>query len=732
MSVGSKSLLFPGLAARGVAYASSKECEQVAAADTQDVEASDEDSMPGTVTQQIDHKSHVAPQNFNGNKVSNQNTSGIDCLPHHLPNEGRQIFHAMNPRPLPQITREKPSPTCSYRQNHLIGRFCFYCRGMEMPWGDQHPIALDTSGEIIHVAPQGALLEGVKDLTAPYEITQLAVLIELRIQLQSPNTIPGFAEAIHMFPDLPDVARRISDLVKELRVLADGSEREQVPNWPNALHDLLREPTLSRDQYFERAIREWNLKTIHGSIPRVKAPAPAPIIPSFRLSTRGRRGFQVTLTREDAIKNEAKTHGKGDVEELTHYLNRNESRGAGYVQFTIDFVDWLRQGAHGTGRPAPQWGPHYVQQYHSAAADPADPRYPPPATVHESSVKNPPFCGQLNFFPRRNSEPNTTPRCSEELSDVEVYDSNDGEDYEEPSFRKLPEVKKNTPCRPGVEWQFIEGSDLENAELGKPDPSKFYLTRVNVHDPSEIDVRQFSGIAGFDWNDPSDIKALNKSRAQNRHRVQGKIAETRIPWTKMEKDCLLEEVQEAVNSGLDRHTIDWDEIAARLQERFDRVLQKKGAKLAPGIDRQPVDGKKDRTLKTSRVDRIGYNRSGSATETQALKYPDILQIINQATGIGGKGGRGLLRGPRRSLAQMRDGVKDEEDDRPTKKTKGISRRFTTSPPPRELKKHDDDDDDDENERPSHQPKKQLAMPSAFDSRFTKNKAKQFDANSGKE
>ncbi|KAG4028859.1 hypothetical protein MFRU_019g01450 [Monilinia fructicola] len=732
MSDHPKSPLFPGLAAISAAPASSEKVEPISAAHTKDEEVSAKSNVSETITQKVERSYGNISQTIPGTRPDSKNTSGTRSLPRLLPKKPRNSFIVTKHAPPygPQITREKPSLTCSYRQNHLIGRLCFFCRGIEMPWGDEHPIALDTGGEEIHTAPQGALLEGVQDLTSPYEITQLAVLIELRTQLQNPSTIPGFLEALRSFQGLHDVARRISDLVRELEVLADDGEREQVPNWSNALHDLLKEPTLTRDQYFGRATQKWNLKPIKGRISQAKAPAP--VTPFFRLSTRRNRGPKVTLTREDAIKNDAKVHGEADVEELTHYLDRNESRGPGYVQFTLDFVDWLRKGAHGTGRAAPQWGPEYVRQYHSVPTAPADTRYPQPRFIRESSIKAPEIGGQLNFSAPCNSEPNVTPRCSEELSDIEVYDSDDEDFSGEPGFRKLPEVKKNTPGRPGVEWQFLEGSDLENAELGKPDPSKFYLTRVNIHDPLEVDVRQFAAIPGFDWNSPSHIKALNKARAQNRHRVQGKIAETRIPWTKMEKDCLFEEVREAIKSGLNRHSIDWDDIASRLQSRFKGVLQKKGAKLAPGVERQLEVGQKDRTLKTSRSDRVGYNRSGTATETQALKYPDILQMINHATGLGGKGGRGLLRGPRRSLQDMNDDVKDDEDDRPTKKSKVVSRRFTASPPPRQLEKLQNDRDDAhaaDNEGSSHGAKEPTAVQTAFDLKFTKSKAKKFDAHS---
>lgn len=105
-------------------------------------------------------------------------------------------------------------------------------------------------------------------------------------------------------------------------------------------------------------------------------------------------------------------------------------------------------------------------------------------------------------------------------------------------------------------------------------------------------------------------------------------------------------------------------------------------------------------------------------------------MINLATGIGGKGGRGMLRGPRRSLSQMTDGIKDEENNRPTKKTKTAPRSFSASPPPSDITKHYDDDDNNDDEGPQN-PKGHPTVSAAFASKFTKSNAKQFDANFGK-
>lgn len=132
---------------------------------------------------------------------------------------------------------------------------------------------------------------------------------------------------------------------------------------------------------------------------------------------------------------------------------------------------------------------------------------------------------------------------------------------------------------------------------------------------------------------------------------------------------------------------------------------------------------------------MGYNRTASATETQALKYSDILQMVNNATKIGGKGGRGMLRGSRRKLPQVKgenadaNAETDEEDNRPKKKAKMKARRSSApSPPPRGSKK-DHDEEDSDNEGPVHRQNLNPAVKAAFNLKFTKSKAQQFNIGS---
>ncbi|KAF7918740.1 uncharacterized protein EAE97_011835 [Botrytis byssoidea] len=790
-----KSPLHRGLDVLSAAAASHEEDR---ASVIQSTKVGDQHQRSATPSERPEHSSGHFAERASGSKSKNTATAGKTNA-HQTPRssehrDGSELplettlstFHSPH---APQTTNQQLGQLCPFYYNHSIGKFCFNCRCMEMPWRDIHPVALDTNGNKIQVPPQGTLLEGVRNLNEPYEIAQLALLVEFRIIEQDIATIPGLVATFKYFPHLHDVAHRIADMVKELRTLANEGESERVPKWFDTLHELLKNPNLTHDQYFAQITGDWNFQAKNATPP----------IQETRISTRVFTGIPVMLTVEDAInyENNRDERNEADARQLMEHLHRNESRGPGYVQFTFDFVSWLREGAHSTGKGAPQWSPRYAQEYYKYA-------YPASALAPGTNNNGTRSRGRLNFSNRRNSTP-TTPRCSEEASDVELYDSNDDEEELEGAyFRKLPEVKKNTPGRANVTWRFVEGTDITNAQLGNPDPSKFYLTRQNVDDPEEVDLRQYAQIAGFDWNDPADIKKLNKARAQNRKRTYGNVAETRIPWTQLEKDKLMEEVKDAIRVGETRHTIDWDEIADRLRQRFDGFVQKKGSKLAPGVEREPKNGKKDRTLKTSRSDRVGYSRTGSATETQALKYPDILKLVNDATGIGGKGGRGVLRGPRRlsqaagdekesnsrstkeathsphrsfsqaiddeqdkdvdsptkkrksvrgsgtmysaqtkelspvakrafelpsyNFVHMFNDVYDDGNDRPSKKPKVIHRRYSSDAAPHMLKKQYNDEED--NGTPPS-PSRPSALNAAFGLRLPKSSAKQFDTTSSR-
>lgn len=595
----------PGSAAFKNDVAASEEIEQDGAANIQDMKGLNNANKSPAVGQHLKGNFLSLSKSIDGSQLNNNTAAGI-ASPTYLTtsNFGFVKPHSLDQREFTQ----KPTATCFYRHNHAIGRFCFYCRGMEMPWGNILPIALDNYGNKILVAPKGAVLDGVKKLDESYEILQLALLIDFDLQLQDPATLPALLKALEGYEHLHDIAGRIANLLRDLANVANEYERERVSTWFDVLHELLKQPTLTRDECIELEIQEWHLRPTKGSTYQFQALAPAIPIRVSRL-----RSTEVILTREKAIENDAKKLDQAEVHRLIDCLDRNESRGPGYVQFTVDFVNWLREGARRSGRSAPQWSDNYIRQYYNVPGAPIDWRHSKPkfldanllptTGIQETSDEARSSIGQATFdgspYCGSHSKANTTPVCSEEESDVEVYDSNDEWDNKGASFRKLPEVKKNTPGRPGVEWKFLAGSDLENAELGKPDPSKFYLTRQNVDDESEIDVRQYSGISGFDWNNPQHIKNLNKARSQNRHRVNGKINETRIPWTVLEKKCLFEEVEEAIKAGQNRHNIDWEDIAERLHVRFDGVFQPKGSKLAPGVEKEPKEGSKDKSKQAS-------------------------------------------------------------------------------------------------------------------------------------
>jgi hypothetical protein len=197
-------------------------------------------------------------------------------------------------------------------------------------------------------------------------------------------------------------------------------------------------------------------------------------------------------------------------------------------------------------------------------------------------------------------------------------------------MRDISGKKSNRPP-PRGDWEFVEGTNLDDTILGQPDPSKFFLVRQMHSKPDKKDVRQYPGWEKMDWNDPDHIASLNRARRQVRMRTSGAIAEPRLPWTQLEKDILKELVQDAIDNGQKRKTIDWDAISAAMSKRFEGVVQKKGEPLAQmtnvvnGVEQQP---KRKTPLKLKTERKGAHHRGPRAMQNQAEKYGDIELLLN--------------------------------------------------------------------------------------------------------
>lgn len=214
-------------------------------------------------------------------------------------------------------------------------------------------------------------------------------------------------------------------------------------------------------------------------------------------------------------------------------------------------------------------------------------------------------------------------------TDTDDEDSNDGKTRM--VKRKVPKGDDKRWSRPAPRrtWEFVPGIDLEPAEVGKPNPSKFFLLRQNKANPLEKDIRQYAGWETLDWDDPNDIEDLNRARRQIRIRTQGKIAESRPTWTQREREVLKNLVQQAINRGNHRLNIDWDEIAQDMSKHFQGTIQHPGepmaqtTKLANG--KEVKSRRKPTTLKMARIGTP--KREGSAIKNQVAKYADIWALL---------------------------------------------------------------------------------------------------------
>ncbi|CZR57645.1 uncharacterized protein PAC_07534 [Phialocephala subalpina] len=213
----------------------------------------------------------------------------------------------------------------------------------------------------------------------------------------------------------------------------------------------------------------------------------------------------------------------------------------------------------------------------------------------------------------------------------------------------LTAAQAHTPAQRG-NWKFVDGTDLRDAVVGKPEPWKWFLVHEDKDDPSKIDVRQYPKIQDFDWNDPNCVNAFNKNRKQIIDRTEAPQKDSRPPWTIQEKKVLEQLIREDLKAGKTGKTLDWNSIAERLEKNFETVLQKEGTALAQTSRKVkwvfPL--KKDPKLAKERLGPA--NRSGSAVNLQAKKYHDILALMDgsvvedgssKIVGMMGNGGDGI-------------------------------------------------------------------------------------------
>ena len=239
---------------------------------------------------------------------------------------------------------------------------------------------------------------------------------------------------------------------------------------------------------------------------------------------------------------------------------------------------------------------------------------------------------------------------------VDENEDEDGDEDEEKAgdeFAEIPETKKNAPGPVGVTWSFAQGTDLSEARVSQPEPSKFVLIRINVNNPDQIDVRRYPHIARFDWNDKTQIKALNKSRWQLRRRTTGSVGPSRLPWSEREKQELKRQVQNALDSGQARHAIDWSQIAANMTERFQGMVQRKGEAVA----RADGTDVTERSYTTLHQDRTGFERPATAVRNQAMRFTDIASLL-RASSLA----EALSAGKRKRGMEVESEDEDEEDE----------------------------------------------------------------------
>lgn len=108
-------------------------------------------------------------------------------------------------------------------------------------------------------------------------------------------------------------------------------------------------------------------------------------------------------------------------------------------------------------------------------------------------------------------------QCIKEHEDAPVDIPGDLIFTDRPEAERPSQYHKPPIYNPDKAWEFCPGTDISNAILGKPDPSKFFLCRQRASDPTVKDLREYPRWRTFDWNDPDHISALNNARVRQFH-----------------------------------------------------------------------------------------------------------------------------------------------------------------------------------------------------------------------
>lgn len=125
----------------------------------------------------------------------------------------------------------------------------------------------------------------------------------------------------------------------------------------------------------------------------------------------------------------------------------------------------------------------------------------------------------------------------------------DPDDFRSAHFpSNADDMHKNAPAPRGP-WEFPPGTNLNQAEINKPDPSKLVIHRQKVSNPSVTDMRVYPHRHAFDWSSQDSIDRLNKSREQIKNRTQG-VGQMGKPWTQLERDTLELVIKETFEHGV--------------------------------------------------------------------------------------------------------------------------------------------------------------------------------------
>ncbi|KAL2064007.1 hypothetical protein VTL71DRAFT_4501 [Oculimacula yallundae] len=462
---------------------------------------------------------------------------------------------------------------CPQVDDHDFGEFCKTCRTILMPWYDKLPQPNDINGKPYQKAPRGSIVKGVP-VQHSEAIAVMTLVATLDVTNQTYDEVEGLVEIMTYYTKSVAAGLRIAELHRMISKIA--ATKHNIPTIARLVESALEDPALTPEAYITNVklqIEHYNrLRNASGESKAIASSSPS-------------KGSTALVPSKDVVK---------------VISSRGLSKGSFHLSLYKDVLSVDKMPGVDSSKRQDVPGSFT----HAPPKEKGPVEFVPGSMVSNGSPFPSPSKGVFS---------------NDEMPDVD----NSKRQNVQGSFTHAPPKDKGP-------WEFVPGSIISEAVVGKPEPHKFFIVRQAVGDPSVKDIRQFPSWETMDWNEPEDINTFNKWQTQVKSRMSDEPGQLPKSWTKAEKEVLKAAIEAELAKGLNRSQMPWDDIAETLYNHFKDKTQLAGSVLAQPTELLPnnriaLASQRPKTLKEVRIGAV--ERTGMAVKAQASKYGDIALLL---------------------------------------------------------------------------------------------------------